>query len=155
MGDILDKYKIHMSSEMRKKIIFIVVIMVLLAGTMLWGSKGDMSAWGKADNSWYVVYLNNNQVYFGHIAKIDDGVLTLKDAHYAEQVEVPAQVSTSKNFAIEQAPQKTFKLTAKGSDTMLTSDHTIYLNRTSVSSWEKLSPEAEVAKMLAGTKNGI
>jgi hypothetical protein len=129
--------------------VFMVLVLVILAGTALWGSKGDMSSWGKkADGAWYAVYLNNNQVYFGHIAKIDDGTIVLRDVHFAEEVNIPAQVSKGDKFAIEQPAQKTFKLTARGGDTMLTSDHTIYLNRTSVAYWEKFNADAGVVKML-------
>lgn len=139
-----------MSSELRKKLIFIVVVLVILAVVALFGSRGNMSSWGKADNAWYAVYLNNNQVYFGHIAGVKDDVITLKDVRYAEQVTVPAQIAKSKNFAVEQPAQQSFKITSRGSDATLASDHTLYINRSTVLYWEKLSADAGVVKMIEG-----
>lgn len=133
-----------MSKELRKKLIFVVALIVIVAGYALWTSHG------KAGNVWYAVYLNNNQVYFGHFAGIKDDVMTLKDVHFAEEVTVPAQTATSKTFAVEQPAQKSFKITVRGNDEMLTSDHTLYINRSTLLYWEKLNANAGVVKVIEG-----
>lgn len=142
----------NMSSELRKKLIFVVVVMVVLAAGALWGSKDGSASWGKKNQEWVAVYLNNNQVYFGHIVSTRGDTLVLKDVHFAEQVNIPAEKSTSKNFAVEQPARQTFRLTQRGDDSVLTSDHTLYVNRTNVLYWEKLDKSSEIVKMLEGGK---
>ncbi|MBI3634021.1 MAG: hypothetical protein HY228_00160 [Candidatus Yonathbacteria bacterium] len=133
---------------MCKKIIFIAIIAVILGvGTVL-SSKGDFSSWGKRDSSWYAVYLINNQVYFGHISSVREDKIILKDVHFAEAYQDPMQVSTSKNFALQQAPKQSMRMVRRGDDKVLSSDHTFFVNRIAVLYWEKLSSESEVVKLL-------
>lgn len=133
---------------MRKNLIFIGVVAVVLCVGTLWNSKNTLSSWGKRDTSWYAVYLTNNQVYFGHIASIKDDTIVLENVHFAEAYQEQVPVATSTKFALTQAPKQTFRISQRGNDKMLSSDHKLFVNRTSVLYWEKFSPEAEVVKLL-------
>lgn len=134
---------------MRKKIIFIAIIVVILGAGTVWSSKGDFSSWGKrGDISWYAVYLTNNQIYFGHISSVRKDTIVLKDVHFAEANQEPTQSSVSKNFALQQAPKQLVRMVRRGDDKVLSSDHTLFINRATVLYWEKLTSESEVVNLL-------
>lgn len=137
---------------MRKNLIFIIIVAIVIGVGALWNSKGDFSSWGKKDTSWYVVYLNNNQIYFGHIASIKDDTLVLENVYFAEAYKEPAQASASKNFALEQTPKQSMRMVRRGDEKILSSDHTLFINRAIILYWEKLTPESEVVKMLKEAK---
>lgn len=133
---------------MRKNLIFIcIVIMVLCVGT-LWSSKNTPFSWGKKDTSWYAVYLTNNQVYFGHIASIRKDEIVLENVHFAEAYQEQAPVAKSEKFVLTQVPKQTFRISQRGNEKMLSSDHKLFINRISVLYWERFSPDAEVVKLL-------
>lgn len=127
-----------------------VVAVVLLVGA-LWNSNNSF-AWRKKDTSWYAVYLTNNQVYFGHIASIKDDAIALEDVHFAEAYQEPAQVVKGQHFALQAVPRQTFRVTERGNEAMLSSDHKLFINRTSVLYWEKFSPNADIVKLLEESK---
>lgn len=135
-------------NNMRRNIIFIGVVVAVLAAGMLWDSKNPMSSWGKKDTSWYAVYLTNNQVYFGHISSIRRDEIVLENVHFAEAYQEQVPVATSAKFALTTAPKQTFRISQRGNEKMLSSDHKLFINRTSVLYWEKFSPDAEVVKLL-------
>lgn len=137
---------------MRKKIL-IGILAVVIIGGFLWCAKNPASLPWHKNASWYAVYLNNNQVYFGHITKMERGTIVLEDVRFAEASEEPAvQRSTSKSFALEQVQEPKITLVRRGDEKLLASDHTLFVNRTSVLYWEKLSPEAEVVKIIKEAK---
>ena len=98
--------------------------------------------------AWYAVHVNNNQVYFGHIDFEKRGTVVLSDAHYLAQVEQSEPLATSKNFTMAQAGTPAFELTRRGDDSVLASDHTIFINRDAVLFWEKLDPGADIIKLI-------
>lgn len=146
------------TNNMRKKLIFVVVVVLIVAAGSLWNAKkpyflSNVTCQSSNVNCpWYAVYLTNNQVYFGHIASLKDDTLALENVHFAEAYQEPAQVVKGKTFAIEQPAKQTFRVTQKGNDRMLSSDHKLFINRTSVLYWEKFSPDAEVVKLLEASK---
>lgn len=139
---------------MRKKIIFIAIVAAILGAVMLWSPKNSSSLsvvkcqLSNVDCPWYAVYLGNNQVYFGHIASVTDSTITLADAYFLEVYQEPAPKASSENFALEQPPQQAFRLIRRGDEKILSSDHTLFINRTAVLYWEKLTSESEVAKLI-------
>lgn len=97
---------------------------------------------------WYAVYLTNNQVYFGHIASIRKDEIVLENVHFAEAYQEQAPVAKSEKFVLTQVPKQTFRISQRGNEKMLSSDHKLFINRISVLYWEKFSPDAEVVKLL-------
>ncbi len=136
---------------MRKKIIFISVVAGILVLGALWNSKDKIVSLGKKDIAWYAVHLGNNQIYFGHIASVTDSTVTLADTYFLESYQEPAPKALSKNFALEQTPQQSVRLVRRGDEKVLSSDHTLFINRAAVLYWEKLMPESEVVKLLLET----
>lgn len=137
---------------MRKKLIFICIVALVAGVVVLLDPRNSGFSWGKRDTSWYAVYLTNNQVYFGHIASIKDDVLVLEDAYFAEAYQEPAQVAKGKTFAIEQPAKQAFRVTQRGNEKMLSSDHKLFINRSSVLYWEKFSPNAGIVKLIEEAK---
>lgn len=137
---------------MRKKIIFIAVIASIFGIGMLWNSKGSITSFSKKNTSWYAVHLGNNQVYFGHIASVTDSTITLADTYFLESYQEPAPKAVSKNFALQQTPPPSVRLVRRGDEKILSSDHTLFINRASVLYWEKLTSESEIANLLKEAK---
>lgn len=134
---------------MHKKIIFISVVAGILVLGALLNSKDSLVSFGKKDTTWYAVHLSNNQIYFGHIASVTDSTIVLADTYFVESYqEAPPAAALSKNFALEQAPQQSFRLVRRGDEKVLSSDHTFFINRATVLYWEKLMPESEVVVLL-------
>ena len=132
---------------MLKKLIIIVIIVIIGGGIFF--SKDKISFYNlKNNDDWYIVNLVNNQIYFGHIVSIDDGVMKLSDVHFLEVYSEPTERSTSTSFALEQTPKQVYKLTKKGNDKISATDHTIFLNKSSVLSWEKLNSDSEIVKQI-------
>ena len=106
------------------------------------------------DTAWYAVYLNNNQVYFGRIASISDSTITLENVHSIETYQEPTQVSTSQHFSLEQEPAHvSYKVVKKASSTgPIGADTTLYINRTAVWYWEKLTSTSKIVELISQEK---
>ena len=140
---------------MRKKTISIsitiVVFFALMAGLAFFSFK-DHFVLPTAKKSWYAVYLSNNQAYFGHISKINDSEMVLDDVFSLQAFDEPAEQSTSEHFSLTPAAKQTFKLVKRGTDTTVTSDHSLTINRSNILYWEKLTSEAQVVKLIEEVK---
>lgn len=145
---------------MHKKIIFVVIVVLVLGAGMLWSSKNSAFLSNSKCQmlntacSWYAVHLSNNQIYFGHIVSATDSTIILSDTYFFESYQEPVSKALSKNFALEQAPQQSFRLVKRGDEKILSSDHTLFINRAEVLYWEKLTPESETVKLLEEKENG-
>ena len=137
---------------MRKKIIFIAVVAAILGAGVLWNSRDGAVSFGKKDTSWYAVHLANNQVYFGHITSVSDSTVTLADAHFLETYQEATPTATSKSFAIAGEPRQSMRLVRRGDEKILSTDHMLYVNRSVVLYWEKLTLESEIANLLKEAK---
>ncbi|MBI5400802.1 MAG: hypothetical protein HZB12_01655 [Candidatus Yonathbacteria bacterium] len=143
---------------MHKKIIFsIVALSVAVIGGGFFFMKGGIDDL-RADEtaSWYAVHLNNGQVYFGHMSRASHDFITLNEAHYVETYQAAdTTVSQGKNFAVQQVPKQVYRLVEQGSEKTLATDHTIYINRSAILFWEKLSADADIVNSIkaAGGQN--
>lgn len=135
-----------------RKILFLIILVILAVGTyvVFFGKDKNILADVKCQVSnvecaWYAVHLNNGQVYFGHIANISRDIITLNEVYYVEKYQTGDRtVSESKNFAVEQAPKEIYQLIKRGDEKSLATDHTLYVNRSAVLFWEKLSVDADI-----------
>ncbi len=136
------------------KTIFAFILAILVLGGVAFSAKGRITErlQGATSSSWYAVHLANNQVYFGHIASVTDSTITLVDTYFLESYQEPAPKATSKNFALEQTPQQSMRLVRRGDEKILSSDHTLFVNRSAVLYWEKLTSESEIANLLKEAK---
>lgn len=132
--------------------VFILAVVVIFVTAAFTRAFLD-NAWKEhTQPTWYAVHLNNNEVYFGHIASLKQDTITLRDVYFLEAYQEPVERSTSNSFALEQAPRQGFRMVERGSEGALLSDHTLYINREMVLYFEKLDPAAQVVKLIEATK---
>lgn len=146
---------------MRQKILFfIILVFVIIGGICFIFVRGDDSFlsnvkchWSQVNCPFYAVHLNNGQVYFGHLVSRSRDTITLSNTHFLELYEQKGDaVATSSSFALQQAPKQLYRMVERGGDKTLATDHTLFINRTAVLFWEKLTPESEVVKLIASEK---
>jgi hypothetical protein len=97
---------------------------------------------------YYSVQLNNSQVYFGHIKSINNETIVLTDVFYFESYESPASTSVGNGLQIQSEPQKIYNFTKRGAVSPMLTDDVMFINRSSVLFWEKLSPNSDLAKWI-------
>lgn len=139
---------------MRTKIVltFVVALAVILIGSFLF-LKGGSRVLGEAKvSSWYAVHLNNDVTYFGHLSRISRDKMVLSDAYSIEKFTAgDSTISESKNFAVQQAPKEIYQLMRRGDEKSLATDHTMFINRSSVLFWEKLSADSDIVASINAT----
>lgn len=141
---------------MRRKTFFKIIVLLFLvalgAVIYLFVLKDRIALLPAVAKPWHAVYLNSNQIYFGHISKIEDGTMHLTDVYTLQSFQEPAETSTSENFALRGEPKQTYKLVKKGIDKIITTDNAMTINLNSVVYWEKLTAGSEVMKLLESVK---
>ena len=82
--------------------VFSIIVVVLGIAVVFWGEKIPLKYRFVNTNSWYAVYLNDNQVYFGHIKNLSNSTILLYDAYSLKPVEMPeGKSATSSDFSVE------------------------------------------------------
>lgn len=140
---------------MKKKIIFtfLIALAVIICGSLLFLRGGFASIVGGKSSSWYAVHLSNGQVYFGHISRITPSTITINDTRYLEAYQTASDaISQSENFSIQQSPKQIFSLVRRGDEKSLATDHTLYINRSAVLFWEKLSKDSDIVNSINAVK---
>lgn len=130
--------------NMRKKKIYVFIVIAIIIATSIYLARGFFMP--KTSNQWYAVHLTNGQVYFGRITSITSDTIAISDTYYLEAT--PNPMSTSNSFIIQQESKPTYKLTRRGDDTMLSSDHKLFINRSTVLFWEKLQDTSDVVRLI-------
>jgi len=137
----------------RKTIATFILAIIVLGGVVFSAKKHEGGRFSKGTPAeWYAVHLANNQVYFGHIASVTDNTITLADTYFLETYQEPIFKAESKSFALEQKPQQSMRLVRRGDEKILSTDHVLFMNRSAVLYWEKLTPESEIANLLKEAK---
>ena len=141
---------------MRRKTFFKIIILLLLiaigAAIYLFVLKDRIVISTNIKKPWQAVYLNSNQIYFGHISEIENGTMYLTDVYTLQSFQEPSEVSASESFALRGEPKQTYKLVKKGTDKIITTDNAMTINLNSVVYWEKLTADSEVMKLLESAK---
>lgn len=138
---------------MRIKTVLILIIVIALGASGFFLVKGKFFPAPSQGGAFYAVHLNNGQVYFGHLVSVSPDTLVLSDTHFLELYEQKGDtVSTSGSFALQEAPKQVYQIVKRGTDTTLTTDHTLYINRATVLFWEKLASDSDVVTMIAAEK---
>lgn len=134
------------------KILIILCFIALFGVAYLFLSKDNIVISSNLNKPWQAVYLNNSQIYFGHITELENGVLHLTDVYTLQSFQEPADVSSSESFSLKQEPKTTYKLVKKGTDKIITTDNAMTINLNSVVYWEKLTAESQVVKLIEEQK---
>lgn len=142
---------------MNKKIIFIIigiiVSVVVVSAVSLEKNPKRASLGSAKSHPWYAVHLNNGHVYFGHLLSATSDTIALGNTYYLEVFTAQQeQVATSTNFQVQQTPQQIYNLARRGNGSSMATDNTLFINKSAVLFWEKLSPGSDMAKSLAKTE---
>jgi hypothetical protein len=119
-----------------------VVILVAAAGIwkgLQWFgvvSSGDFPAVSKSD--WQAVFLTNNQVYFGHLAKYNRDYITLSNIYYL-RVGEPLQQGSP--------PQPALNLVKLGGELHGPED-TMYIPKDRIMFWENMKKDSQVVQAI-------
>lgn len=135
---------------MRTKIVMFIVVAALIVGGVFYSKRGDHPVVRSgSETSWYAVHLSNGQVYFGHIIALSPDMIALSETYFLEAYqEADSTVSQSKNFAVTQTPKQVYRLVSRGGEKTLATDHTLFINRSTVLFWEKLTAESDVVSLI-------
>ena len=114
--------------------VILIGIAVLLAGVVLALSRGnDTGEFSYVDNSKYqAVFLNNGQVYFGHIQTLNGNFVRMNDVYYLTQ-----SSSSSSN-------SNSYTLLQLGCQQIHYPTNQMLINRDQVTFWENLNAKGQV-----------
>ncbi|MFA6407208.1 MAG: hypothetical protein WCV80_00690 [Candidatus Paceibacterota bacterium] len=107
--------------------------------------------------SWYTVRMVGGEEYYGHLDLVTSDSLKLDDVYYIETLSAPmAPISTSTNYQLqsELTPKEIYNLVRKGENSTSSEAHTLYLNKNAVVSWEKLTSDAQMVRLIEKSKGG-
>ncbi len=117
-----------------KKILIIVLIIVVFAGIGFFGYKYYL----ESKNSPYreAVFLDNGQVYFGRIERIDQQFMKLSDVYYLKTDDLQSS-----------DPEKKIVLVKMGSELHGPED-AMYINRSQVLFYQKIQDASKINKAI-------
>jgi hypothetical protein len=98
-------------------------------------------------NEYQVVFLSNDQFYFGKLTRVNAQTMKLTDIYY---LQVQQQVQPSTTSTTSTTPQQV-QLVKLGNELHGPED-AMYINRQSVLFWENLKNDGKVAKAIAADK---
>lgn len=127
-----------------KKMMIIVgaVIVVLLLGAGWYAKRMIFSSEGAIQgDKFQAIFLTNGQVYFGKLAKVDDGYASLTNVYYL-QVQQQVQPADNKD---QKQPQ--VSLTKLGSE-LHGPDDSMHISRDQILFWENLKDDSKVVQAI-------
>lgn len=135
------------------KIAAIAVVIIVILG--LWGPQLILffqTQFLPFSSGWEAVYLNNGEVYIGHIRATTDNVIKLNDAYILNVVKQEQVEGSSKRFKISGDADSSISLIKWGFYQPLKSKGELFINRANIAFWEKLDDDSEVVKQLENIK---
>lgn len=125
-----------------------VVVWLVFAGVSKWREKSESPA--PNSNSYYAVFLTNDQVYFGHLSDVNDNYVTLKNIYYlrAKDSTTTAPATTDSTSATDLSKLALIKL---GGEVHGPKDE-MQINRRSVMFYEELKDDSQVVKIINQNK---
>lgn len=135
---------------------FIIIILILVLIVLSTVFVGPINQWIaktiSRQEDWYAIYLNNGQIYFGQIKSLDAATIQLAKVYSLQSLNVPGQSASGENLQLQSQPQTIYNVVKRGSDKVLSTDGTLFVNRSFVLFWEKLESNSEVVR---GIKKSI
>lgn len=118
----------------------IVVLTTFIAG--LFHQKVTVSDFVRSDQH-QAVFLNNGQVYFGHITGTNGDTLILENIYY---LQVDQQLQPEEEGAASEDPQVSL---AKLGDEMHGPEDQMFINREQITFWENLREDGQVSQAIS------
>jgi len=118
---------------------WLIVLIILIAAVILWrifffGSTAMDSS------KWQAVFLNNGQVYFGHLDEAQKDYIHITNVFYLRAAQTLQPLSSS-------TPAPSFELVKLGGELHGPED-AIYLEKSSVLFWENMKPDSQVVQAI-------
>ena len=138
-----------------KKIILVIAIILVLAwvdtSTHFSASiKEEMSAKRK----WQAVFLNNNQVYLGHLSRFGMNYWKLSDVHYIQTVKVPVQPqpetnpTDKENETTQPLQEETRNTVVKITNDLHSPEGSMFIPASNILFWQNLRGDSEVVRAI-------
>jgi hypothetical protein len=127
--------------------IFMIGIVVVLIGLLVFLAFGNSNAQAKGENNYIdssklqAVFLNTGQVYFGNLKTLNGSYGVLDNIYYL-------QTSSSNSAASTSNANASVSLVKLGCELHAPLDQMV-LNRSQITFWENLAPTGQVAKAVA------
>jgi hypothetical protein len=123
----------------RRFLAALLTLAALIAILVLFAAKGRGITPDAA--KWQSVFLNNGQVYFGHLQRVDSDYVRITNVYYlrAAQTLQPSASTT--------APTPSFELVKLGGELHGPED-AIYFEKSSVLFWENMRPDSQVVQAI-------
>ncbi len=137
---------LNMTRVIGAVIILIVIIWLVITGVSKWRAKETPALNG---NSYYAVFLTNDQVYFGHLTNVDDRYLTLTSIYYLKAAD-SLQANSAASSTAATADQSKLTLIKLGNEIHGPKDN-MQINRQNVLFYEELKDDSQVVKTINKT----
>lgn len=135
----------------------VIVVVALIAYTVYKGTKNSSTESGTNPNaafqsnsffesSYYGVFMDNNDVYFGRITKRDDQFVTLENTFYLRVTQVPQKTADGKDIALS-----SFDLIKVGTEVHKPKDK-VELQVSHIISIQELDPSSQVIGVMNNYK---
>jgi len=132
-----------------KLIIFILIglfVLSVIAGGYFYLKQNS----GKDSRPWYAIFLDNNQIYYGHISSKNDPYIKLTDIYYLQQA--ADQQAEQDKKPEEKKPSLSLIKFASGNEAYGPKDE-MYINKDHILRFEPLKDDSEVVKLIRDYQN--
>ncbi len=144
-------------SWVRSLITLVVIILIVALGIYLIADFAGLSLpFAKniiSKDKWQAVFLDNGQVYFGKITKMDDEFLFLKDIYYLQVVNLQDQETISQPADVQTQPSQRLTLIKMGNEIHAPMDE-MSINRQHVVLIEELKNDSRVVEAINDYTSG-
>ena len=141
-----------------KKTIVLILIIIGFVNILFWlgGPRFILfiqDTFTPFSSGWEAVYLNNGEVYVGHIRGSTRQVIKLSDAYILNVVKSGEAEAASRKFNVAGSVGNNISLIKWGFYQPLKSRGELFISRSNVLFWEKLDKDSEVVKQLEQQKD--
>jgi hypothetical protein len=154
---VMDRAPVHSHNSGSNSLLNIILVVLLIITSVVASIYLTMRILGTSNTSravkgkqYQALFLTNNQVYFGHVAQVDNTYVKLTDIYYlqVQQTVQPGQQSNS-------SQQPNVSLAKLGGELHGPED-VMYVNRDQVLFWENLKNDCKVVSAIHDyqSKNG-
>lgn len=131
------------------KVIGVVIVLLVLGfgGKYIWSQMKSGGTASPNSDSYYAVFLSNNQVYFGHLSSVNDQYVSLKDIYYLELAQSLQSSDAKDTTALTDNSKQQLTLIKLGKELHGPKDE-MKINRDSVLFYEELKDDSRVVQTI-------
>lgn len=125
-------------------VILAVVVALVIVGISKWRAEKSQALNG---SSYYAVFLNNDQVYFGHLSNVNDSYLSLTGVYYFKLAKSAQSTSTGTANDLTDNNSNSLTLVKLGSELHGPKDQ-MQINKENVLFFEELNDNSKVVQTI-------